>query len=278
MRTFILTSLALTAFAFNSILCRMALATIEIDPATFTSIRLASGALTLVILAALFSKTKSLRKSGQWSGAFFLFVYAVCFSFAYLWLATGTGALILFGSVQFTMVLLSLARGERPGGLEWLGFVCAFAGLIYLLLPGLEAPPILPGLLMAAAGTAWGAYTLLGRGSTDPLAHTMGNFVRAVPMAAVLFIVFLSTMHVSVWGILLAVLSGAVASGIGYTIWYAVLPSHTATRAALVQLPVPLITAVGGIIFLAEAASLRLGVASVLILGGIGVAIVGKRR
>jgi len=235
MRTFILTTLALVAFAFNSILCRMALGKDEIDAASFTSIRLAAGAVTLLVLVAVVRFCKSPRVSkgdslklddsplltrgllhfGNWPSAFFLFAYAVCFSFAYLGLTTGTGALILFGSVQMTMIAVSLVRGERPRVLEWLGLVIAVGGLVYLVFPGLTAPPLVSSALMATAGIAWGAYSLRGRGSKDPLADTMGNFVRSVPMIAVVGAVFYPQIHFSNRGIILAILSGAVASGVG---------------------------------------------------------------
>lgn len=275
-RVVLYTAFALVAFAFNSILCRMALGKHEIDAASFTSIRLISGAVTLVLIASLFSKTGSVRKSGHWASAFFLFSYAVCFSFAYLGLSTGTGALILFGSVQMTMVVVSLIKGERPKMLEWLGLFVAVGGLVYLVFPGLASPPIISSALMAAAGISWGAYTLRGRSSADPLADTMGNFVRTLPMIAVVAIAFIPHIHLSTRGIILAILSGSLASGVGYTVWYAALKFHTATRAAVLQLAVPVIAAVGGIIFLAETASARLWIAGVLILSGIGLTILAR--
>ena len=225
---------------------------------------------------AVFSKKKAAR-SGSWPSAFFLFAYAICFSLAYLDLTAGMGALILFGSVQLAMIIVSLARGERPRPLEWLGLIIAVSGLVYLVLPGLASPPLYASLLMAAAGAAWGFYTLRGKGSGDPLSDTTGNFVRSVPMIAVVAIVMLSKIHLSNRGIVLAVLSGAVASGIGYTVWYAALKHHTATRAAVLQLAVPVVAAVLGIVFLAEVASVRLMIAAALILGGIGLTIFGRK-
>ncbi|MFT3744989.1 MAG: DMT family transporter [Pyrinomonadaceae bacterium] len=277
MKSFLLTLFALVSFAFNSILCRMALGKDEIDAASFTSIRLLSGAVVLLVLAALFSKSRNVRTSGNWPSAFFLFAYAVCFSFAYLGLTTGTGALILFGSVQMTMIAVSLVRGERPKVLEWFGLVIAVGGLVYLVFPGLTSPPLVSSALMATAGMAWGAYSLRGRGSKDPLADTMGNFVRSVPMIAVVAAVFYPQIHLSNRGIVLAILSGAVASGVGYTIWYTALKFHTATRAAVLQLSVPVIAAVGGIVFLAETFSMRLLAAGVMIILGIGMTIFGKK-
>lgn len=276
MRTFFYTSFALVAFAFNSILCRLALRGEEADATGFTVVRLVSGAITLVVISYFFSKKKAAR-SGSWPSAFFLFAYAICFSLAYLDLTAGMGALILFGSVQTTMIGVSLVRGKRPRPLEWFGLTIAVGGLVYLVLPGLASPPPYASLLMAAAGAAWGFYTLRGRGSSDPLADTTGNFVRSVPMIAIVAIVMLSKIQLSNRGLVLAMLSGAVASGIGYTAWYAALKHHTAMRAAVFQLSVPVIAVCLGIIFLNESMSLRLVVASVLVLGGIGLTVAGKR-
>lgn len=273
MKVFLLTTLALVAFAFNSILCRLALRGEEIDAASFTAIRLLSGAVTLSVLASLFSKTWNARKSGHWVSAFFLFAYAACFSFAYLGLSSGTGALILFGSVQMTMISIAIFRGERLSAIEWLGLVVAAGGLVYLLLPGLTAPPLTSSALMIVAGMVWGLYTLRGRGQGDPLADTTGNFIRSVPMVAVVTLIFLPNLNLSDRGVLLAVLSGAAASGVGYTIWYTALKHHTATRAAVLQLPVPMLTAILGIILLAETATARLWIASAVILGGLGLVI-----
>jgi drug/metabolite transporter (DMT)-like permease len=278
MKKILLTISALVAFAFNSILCRLALSVDEIDAASFTAIRLLSGAIVLCLLAVTFRKTQNVAKTGQWASAFFLFTYAVCFSFAYLGLSTGTGALILFGSVQLTMIGTALFKGERPSLLEWLGLITALCGLVYLTLPGLDSPPLISSLLMAAAGMAWGVYTLRGRSGKDPLMVTAGNFLLAVPFAVITVMVFWPTLHLSNRGIVLAVLSGAMASGLGYTVWYAALKYHTSTRAAVLQLAVPVIAAVGGLLMLGERATVRLVVASALILGGIAVSIVGKKR
>ena len=271
------TAFALVAFAFNSILCRLALRADEIDAASFTSVRLISGAATLILISYFFSKTKK-PASGSWPSAFFLFAYAVCFSFAYISLTAGTGALILFGSVQVTMIAVAWTRGEKPKMLEWLGLVMALGGLVYLVFPGLAAPPLTSSALMAAAGISWGAYTLRGRASSDPLAETTGNFVRSVPMGIIISIIFIPRFHLSNKGMVLAVLSGAIASGIGYTVWYTALKHHTATRAAVLQLSVPLLTAVIGVAFLTEAANVQLAISAGLILGGIGLTIWGRRR
>jgi drug/metabolite transporter (DMT)-like permease len=271
------TIIALVCFAFNSILCRLALGAEAIDAVSFTTIRLISGAVTLLTISIAVHYKQADLKRGNWLSAFFLFAYAICFSFAYLNLTTATGALILFGSVQLTMICAALMKGERPQLLEWLGLFLAFGGLFYLVFPGLSAPPPVYSMLMMSAGIAWGFYTLRGRGSENPLADTTGNFIRTVPMILLLAIPFFSNIQLSNKGIILAILSGAIASGIGYSVWYAVLKHHTATRAATLQLAVPALAALGGVIFLAENLSLRLILASSLILGGIGLAILGKK-
>ena len=231
----------------------------------------------LVLIRAIFSKGSETASRASWRAALMLFVYAIAFSFAYISLNTGTGALILFGAVQLTMIVAGLMSGERPRPTEWLGLTVALAGLVYLVFPGLTAPSPLGSVLMAIAGIAWGFYSLLGRGSTNPLADTTNNFVRTLPFAAVLSLVMLSDLSASGKGVLLAVLSGALASGIGYVIWYAALRGLTATRAATVQLAVPVIAAVGGVILLSEDISIRLLVSTILILGGIGLAVSGYR-
>ncbi len=277
MKAFLFTSFALIAFAFNSILCRMALLGGDIDPAGFTAIRLISGAIALAAILLLSNKTQNIAKAGSWTSAFYLFAYAIAFSFAYVGLSTATGALILFGFVQITMIALTILAGKRPSPLEWCGLIVAFGGLIYLVLPGLAAPPLVSSILMAGAGIAWGFYTLRGKQTTDPLADTTGNFIRAVPMAVVVLIIFLPQVTISARGAFLAALSGAIASGIGYTVWYAALQYHTATRAAVLQLSVPVIAAAGGWFFLAETAEVRLLIAAALILGGIALTIGAKK-
>jgi drug/metabolite transporter (DMT)-like permease len=176
------------------------------------------------------------------------------------------------------MIGVALAKGEKPGAWEWLGLAAALGGLVFLVLPGLTAPPIVSAALMAAAGIASGAYTLRGRGSSDPLADTAGNFVRSAPMGIIVSIIFIPAFHLSNRGILLAILSGAVTSGVGYTVWYAALKHHTATRAAVLQLSVPVLTAMIGVAFLAETLTDRLVIAGALILGGIGLVTKGKNR
>ena len=278
MKIFAYTAFALVAFAFNSILCRLALGREAIDAASFTTVRLVSGALTLTAISWVFNRRASIRESGSWLSAFFLFAYAICFSLAYLDLTAATGALILFGAVQLTMIGVALVRGERPKPLEWLGLILAFAGLVYLVFPGLSAPPPVSSMLMLIAGIAWGFYTLRGKGSDNPLADTTGNFIRTVPMTVVALLPFFSQIQASHEGVILAILSGAITSGIGYSVWYAALKHHTATRAAALQLSVPAITAISGVIVLAEELSLRLVLASCLILGGIGLVILGRQK
>lgn len=278
-KIFVYTAFALVAFAFNSVLCRMALVGGEADAAGFTAVRLISGALTLITISYFFGrKSRSAVGRGNWLSAFFLFAYAICFSFAYLGLNAGTGALILFGSVQITMILVSLIRGEKPGSLEIVGLLIAFGGLVYLVYPGLTAPPTNSSVLMAAAGIAWGAYTLRGKGISNPLADTTANFTWSVPLAIVAAAIYFPNLHISSKGIILAILSGAVASGFGYTVWYAALKYHTSTRAAVLQLAVPVIATFGGVILLNEVATTRLWISAGLILGGIGSAMFVKSR
>jgi len=276
LRTFINTALALIAFAANSALCRLALGKSAIDAASFSTIRLASGAVALAVISAWFSKNTSTEARGNWPSAAMLFLYAVAFSFAYLSLSIGTGALILFGAVQTTMILAAILSGERPGFLVWSGLVLAMVGLVYLVSPGLTAPSPTGSALMAVAGIAWGGYSLRGRGANHPLFETTSNFVRSVPLAAAVSLVTNQTYLVSANGILLAIISGAITSGIGYVIWYAALKGLTATRAAMVQLAVPVLAAFAGVIFLSEAISLRLIISAILILGGISLAVTSR--
>lgn len=261
------------AFASNSLLNRLALGQKAIDAVSYTTIRLVTGAVTLWIIAFLQRKNPGPIVRGNWISAFMLFLYAITFSFAYLSLSAGTGALILFGSVQVTMILAALRSGERPHFLEWLGVLLALGGLVYLVLPGLAAPSLLSSALMISAGIAWGIYSLRGRGVESPLANTAGNFLYALPFIALVRLVTLNNMQLSPYGVLLAACSGAIASGLGYVIWYAALRGLTATRATIVQLSVPVLAGWGGVIFLAEQLSLRLVIAGVLILGGIGMAV-----
>lgn len=272
----ILTAAALTAFAANSILCRLALRDGSIDAASFSTIRIVAGAATLFLLLRLRHPRHASRWPGSWTGAAALALYAVPFSFAYLSLGAGTGALLLFGAVQVTMVLASIRRGVRPRPGQWAGLALAFGGLIYLFLPGITAPAPMGGALMFIAGAAWGAYSLRGHGAEDALAETAGNFARAVPVVGVAWLLAFGTVHAQSSGIIWAVLSGAVASGVGYAIWYAALRHLTSVTAAAVQLAVPLLAGLGGILLLDERLTFRLAVAAVLVLGGIGMTIAGR--
>jgi drug/metabolite transporter (DMT)-like permease len=275
MRIVACTLLALIAFAANSVLCRLALRDGAIDPASFSAIRLATGATTL-LLARSRSGGGNRGNAGSWIAASMLFLYAVPFSFAYTKLTTGTGALILFGCVQVTMLAAAWWLGERPHPLQWSGLAVALAGLLVLVLPGLAAPSLSGAALMGIAGVSWGVYSLLGRGAKNPLSQTSGNFLRTVPLVAAVSLLSLPRIHVEVKGALLAVASGAIASGIGYVLWYAALSGLTATRAAVSQLAVPVLTAASGVVFLSEAVTGRLILSSTLILGGIALALAGR--
>lgn len=276
--TLAFTAAAMFAFAANSLLCRLALAHGGIDPASFGAIRVASGALALVLIVrGRAGHATSVR--GDWTSAAMLFAYVAFFSFAYVGLTAGTGALILFGAVQLTMFGAALRSGERFAPVAWCGLALAAAGLVYLVLPGVSAPPPGSAVLMALAGAAWGVYSLRGRGGPDPLRATAGNFLRAAPLAFVLWLPFARVAHADGAGIALAIVSGALTSGVGYALWYTALRALTAMRAATVQLSVPLITAFGAVLFLAEPLTLRLVLASVAILGGIALVLArrGKR-
>lgn len=270
-----LTTLAMMAFAGNSLLCRAALKHTQIDAASFTSIRLISGALMLWLVVKI--KNGKAAGSGNWPSALALFIYAAGFSYAYVSLPTATGALLLFGTVQATMIGFGVFKGERMAKLQLLGLALALSGLVGLLLPGLSAPTLIGSLLMMAAGAAWGVYSLRGRGAGDATQVTAGNFLRTVAIAAVLSVWTLGSGTVDAQGALLALASGALASGIGYAIWYTALPGLKATQAATVQLSVPVIAAVGGILFLGEPMSLHLLLATVAIIGGIALVIREKK-
>ncbi len=272
----ILTSLAMLAFAGNSLLCRVALKSTGIDAASFTSIRLISAALTLWLVVRLSSKTSF--GNGNWPSAIALFAYAAGFSFAYINLTAATGALLLFGAVQTTMIGYGIWRGERLLNLQLLGLVLALGGLVGLTLPGLSAPPLLSSLLMIGAGAAWGIYSLRGKGAGDPTLVTAGNFLRTVPITVALSLLMIAHISWDSAGIWYAIMSGAVTSGIGYAIWYKALPALKATQAATVQLSVPVIAAIGGIILLNEPISLRLILASIAIISGIALVILEKKK
>ncbi len=277
LKTPALTGVTLIAFAANSLFNRLALGEDSIDAASFMTLRLISGAVMLLVLTVFSQGKLSWRVRGQWFTALMLFLYAVTFSFAYQQLSAGTGALILFGTVQVTMIVAALRQGEKPGQAEWAGLLLALGGLVYLVLPGLAAPPLVGTGLMMIAGVAWGIYSLRGRGVADPVANTTRNFVLALPFAVGVSVVNMGQIHLSLRGVIWAVLAGAITSGLGYALWYAALKGLTATQAAMVQLAVPVLAAIGGILFLQEALSMRLVVASLVILGGIGWAVLGRR-
>ena len=274
-RVLILTGLAMIAFAGNSLLCRQALRHTTIDAATFTLIRILSGALCLWIIVGI--RKGAAAKVGSWPSALALFGYAALFSFAYLQLTAGTGALLLFGAVQATMIFWALRKGERFRAIHIAGLILAIAGLVMLVFPGLSAPPLGAATLMFGAGIAWGIYSLRGKTAGDPLRATAGNFLRAVPMVVVLSVVAFRFANFDRAGIVYAIISGALASGVGYAIWYSALPALKASAAATVQLSVPVLAAAGGIIFLRETITLRLVLASIAVLGGIALVIVERR-
>jgi drug/metabolite transporter (DMT)-like permease len=255
------------AFAANSVLCRLALGQGLIDAASFASVRVISGAIVLGLI--LLSRNDRAHAAPGWRSVITLFIYMAFFSFAYLSLAAGTGALVLFGAVQLTMFTVALRAGEKFAYLSWFGLALAIAGLVYLVSPGLTAPDPLGAALMAIAGIAWGLYSLLGRAAADPIDATAWNFIYSVPLVIVTSLFFMSDFEVSMMGAALAITSGAIASGIGYVIWYAALRGLRTTTAATVQLSAPIIAAFGGVILLSEDVTLRLLLASAATLGGV---------
>ena len=270
------TALAMLAFAGNSILCRLALKTTAIDPASFTTVRMVSAAAMLALI--LRWRGIDSPSAGNWKSAAALFAYAAGFSLAYVNLTAATGALLLFGAVQVSMISISLWRGEKMSQPQFAGFALALAGLVVLVFPGLAAPPITSSALMIGAGAAWGVYSLRGRGVGDPTAITAGNFIRTVPMTLAFSLIAFSQFSADKLGFVYAVLSGAVTSGIGYAIWYHALPKLKFIEAAIVQLSVPIIAAFGGIILLGETLTLRLLLAALAVLGGILLVTVEKTR
>jgi drug/metabolite transporter (DMT)-like permease len=296
---FILTLLAMIAFASNSLLCRAALKQTTVDAATFTFVRILSGAVALWLIMNVwrgiivpspqsFPKGRGgsvslrekigMRCDGNWISAFALFIYAAAFSFAYINLSAGTGALLLFGAVQATMILWGLHKGERLDAIQIVGFMVAVTGLVVLVFPGLSAPPLVGSILMLGAGVAWGIYSLRGKGEKNPASVTAGNFVRAVPFAAAVSIILVPWVHVDPAGVSYAIVSGAITSGLGYVIWYSALPGLKAASAATVQLSVPVLAATGGILLLGEPLTLRYLLASIAILGGIALVVLERNR
>lgn len=284
MSVFLLATLTMIAFAANSVIGRVAIGpdaggAVLIDPASYSAIRLVSGAVMLAALLHLRKGKKRLPSGGgDWFSAAALFGYAVFFSFSYVAINAGMGALILFACVQGTMIGYALLHGDRPSVLEWAGLATAFGAFIWLVSPGLAAPDPLAALLMAISGICWGIYSLRGKGIPDPLGATAGNFIRATLFGGALLLPFIASLGATISGILLACLSGAVTSGLGYALWYRVLKFFSATQAAILQLTVPVIAGVGGTLALGEQWSLRFTLASVLILGGVAVAILSKAK
>lgn len=279
-RLFLLTLLAMIAFASNSLLCRAALKQTRIDAATFTSVRILAGAIVLWLMVKMretAAVTSDRHAAGTWASGMALFAYAAAFSFAYNTLSAGTGALLLFGAVQATMIFWGLHQGEHLHTIQTIGLIAAITGLVLLVFPGLSAPPIVGSALMLTAGIAWGIYSLRGKGETKPVQATAGNFIRAVPLALIVSLSLLPWARLDRAGILYATVSGAITSGLGYVIWYWVLPELKAASAATVQLSVPVLTATGGILLLGEPITLRYLIASVAVLGGIALVVIEKR-
>lgn len=268
----VLTALALSAFAANSLLCRLALRDQLIDPVSFTQLRLGAGALALLPLVLFNRSVRPRFKAADWRPAAALFVYALGFSLAYVGLGVGAGALILFGTVQLSMIGLGLARGDRPGPLGWLGLAMAFGGLVWLVAPGLSAPPLWAAGLMAVAGLAWGLYSALGKAEAEPIYATARNFLLTAPLAAVLMLALPQARHLTAEGLGLAVASGVLASGLGYVVWYLALKGLSHLAASVGQLSVPVLAAAGGALLLGEPLGPRVLVATAVILGGIVVA------
>lgn len=275
----VLAVLTMIAFAANSLLCRIALGGGLIDPVSFTALRLISGAVVLVPLSHFVSESRPGQQAkGSWGSGLALFAYAICFSLAYVYLEAGTGALILFGSVQATMIGFGLKSGERPHPSQWLGLLAALGGLFYLVWPGVTAPHPLGALLMSISGIAWGVYSIRGRNVATPILSTSGNFARTVPIALIATVVAYASLEALRTGVVLALISGTVTSGLGYVLWYKALQGLTTTKAAILQLLVPVIAALGGVLFLGELLSPRLLAASTLVLGGVAVAVTKSSR
>lgn len=280
MKTSLLTILALFAFAGNSVLCRLALINGSIDPLGFTAIRLASGALILFVLIGLSKPTDHsglVKETGSWLAAAALFFYAILFSYAYVSTDTATGALILFGSVQIAMILFSFVKGQPLSAAEWCGMLLALIGFAYLVYPELSKPSLSGFLMMVLSGLAWAVYTVLGQGAQSALRVTAYNFLRTIPMVVLLLVMLFGELAISSQGVYFAIASGALTSGLGYAVWYAALKGLTTIQAAVSMVSVPVIAAIGGLIFAGELITLRLAVASVIVLGGILVVILAAR-
>jgi drug/metabolite transporter (DMT)-like permease len=288
MRLFILTALAMIAFASNSLLCRAALRDTPVDASSFTTIRIISGAIALWLIskflaATIYGRSNSAHADrvplqGNWISSIALFAYAATFSFAYNTLSAGTGALFLFGAVQATMILWGFYKGERLDAIQTAGLILALGGLIVLVFPGLTAPPLVGSVLMIVAGVAWGVYSLRGKSASDAIAATAGNFMRASLLTLLLSLLTIRSANLHSLGVALAVISGAVTSGVGYVVWYSALPRLKATSAAAVQLSAPVLAAAGGILLLGEAITLRYVVAAIAVLGGVFLVVTEKQR
>jgi len=280
-RTIFLSILALIAFAGNSVLCRLALSEPSIDPASFTLVRLLAGIIALwlvLLLKKLNSPIEQAQSKGSWWSALMLFAYAILFSYAYLSIDTATGALVLFGMVQLTLIVISLVKGTKLSLGEYAGVSLALAGFVYLVFPELQKPSLAGFVMMSLSGVAWAFYTVAGQGSLNALRDTAFNFTRTFPLLLVLAIVTFNTLTISTYGLTLAILGGAITSGLGYAIWYAALPNLTTMQAGVIQLFVPVIAAFGGLMFAGEAITLRLTIAAALVLGGILLVIFAKAK
>ena len=276
LKTIALTIFSLIAFAGNSILCRLALGENRLDAASFTIIRLLSGIVMLSILSQSLSQQKNTKSKINWLSSFALFLYAVAFSYAYLSLDTATGALILFGTVQITTILASLALGNRLRFLEWVGIAISCSGFVYLVLPSVTTPSFKGLMLMTLSGIAWAIYTIRGKSSQKPINDSATNFLYTLPFVIALLIIEFQNTNLSQQGIILAVLSGALASGVGYTAWYMAVRNLATVQTSIVQLLVPILAATGGVLFAGEMVSLRLVVSSMMILGGVVLVLFGK--
>lgn len=304
MKAVLYTITALIAFAANSLLCRMALSESYIDPWNFTIIRLLGGAICLaIIMSAHTHKLKHnhaannntntetitilkdpilqdpiLRDKGSWLSSISLVVYALCFSLAYVELDTGTGALILFAAVQFTMIGWGIYQKEQLSALQWAALFIAFAGFVYLMLPSAAVPSLFGAIIMATSGIAWGIYSVRGKACVSPLRATGFNFIRSLVAVPLLLLAGTSYLaEISIEGIMLAAVSGAITSGIGYSLWYVAMPLLKSTQAAVVQFCVPILAAMAGVLFLSETLTLRFVIASVIILGAVMVFVLNKQ-
>lgn len=281
LKTLLLTLFCLLAFAGNSVLCRLALMEPIIDAASFTTIRLISGSIVLTVLLLIHQshrKENSENSKGSWLGAIALFVYAITFSYAYILLDTAVGALLLFGSVQITLIICSVLLEKKRLNVELWGMALSFGGFLLLVWPELTHPSMLGVILMSIAGIAWAIYTLVGKNTDNPIRDTAFNFLRTLPMVATLFLIMLPTVHITAQGVFLAVVSGGVTSGLGYALWYGIVKNFSSIQAGVVQLLVPIIAAIGGVVFAGEVLSIHLGISALLTLGGVAMVMLAQSR